>query len=132
MPQEVWQITLRTPEVQQAVHSAVLQGLQDFLALDVVPDAVRLSPVSPENPSLLEARGEKRRDTGHNRRTIDFLVEETEDGPKGYVFTQSGYGGWLEIGTRKMIARPYLYPALQLNTGKYVPTVAEKLQELYA
>lgn len=25
------------------------------------------------------------------------------------VYTQSGYGGWLELGTKKMSARPYIY-----------------------
>jgi hypothetical protein len=25
------------------------------------------------------------------------------------VYTQSGYGGWLELGTKRMAARPYIY-----------------------
>jgi hypothetical protein len=29
------------------------------------------------------------------------------------IYTQSGYGGYLELGTAKMDARPYIYPAFQ-------------------
>ena len=27
------------------------------------------------------------------------------------IYTQSGYGGWLELGTKRMYARPYIIPA---------------------
>ncbi len=29
------------------------------------------------------------------------------------IYTQSGYGGYLELGTAKMSAKPYIYPAFQ-------------------
>lgn len=45
--------------------------------------------------------------TGNNRDSINFTV----DGLKGQVFTESGYGGWLEVGTYKMHPRPYFQPA---------------------
>jgi HK97 gp10 family phage protein len=48
--------------------------------------------------------------TGHNRDSINFeMTGET----KARVFTESGYGGWLEIGTTKMAARPYFRPAFE-------------------
>ena len=48
-------------------------------------------------------------DTGHNRDSIDY----TANGLNGEIFTQSGYGGWLEVGTSKMAARPYFRPAFE-------------------
>jgi hypothetical protein len=66
--------------------------------------------------------------TGHNRRsvTVDFYkpngtvktkgemgkAANEADIPKGQmgfrIYTQSGYGGFLEIGTRRMAAQPYI------------------------
>ena len=48
-------------------------------------------------------------DTGHNRDSIDY----TANGLSGEIFTQSGYGGWLEVGTSKMDAQPYFRPAFE-------------------
>jgi HK97 gp10 family phage protein len=47
--------------------------------------------------------------TGHNARSIDHKVTDDEL----QVYTESGYGGWLEIGTSKMEARPYFRPAFE-------------------
>lgn len=49
-------------------------------------------------------------DTGNNRDSIKFGQEQA-----GHfiVYTESGYGGWLEIGTEKRPATPYLRPAYQ-------------------
>ena len=47
--------------------------------------------------------------TGHNRDSITWRKI-----PNGVdVHTESGYGGWLEIGTRHMEARPYFRPAFE-------------------
>lgn len=79
-------------------------------------------------------------DTGTNRRSItaDYsdgngvnTVGETvsassnEGMPTGgdigfRVYTQSGYGGWLEIGTKRMPARPYIGPAFTTSVNGLV------------
>jgi hypothetical protein len=49
-------------------------------------------------------------DTGNNRASISYLV-----GNKGTfaIGTTSGYGAYLELGTRVMAARPYFLPAAE-------------------
>ena len=42
--------------------------------------------------------------TGHNRGSIAM----DRHGINGRVYTQSGYGGWLEIGTSRMAPRLYI------------------------
>jgi len=46
--------------------------------------------------------------TGNNSRSIRYEVK----GLTGSVYSTSGYGGYLEIGTSKMSAYPYFRPAL--------------------
>lgn len=49
-------------------------------------------------------------DSGHNRDSI--AMKDNGDG-SFKVHTESGYGGWLDIGTARMPARPYFAPAFQ-------------------
>lgn len=83
---------------------------RDIFELDIKPEAVRESPV----------------DRGTNRRSIDVDSQPGLFGTVWRIFTQSGYGGFLELGTRYLSARPYIYPAFQkfkkkLTEGIKVP-----------
>ena len=49
--------------------------------------------------------------TGNNSRSIAYTVGKLT----GSVFSTSGYGGFLETGTRYMGAYPYFKPALDRN-----------------
>lgn len=49
-------------------------------------------------------------DTGTNRRSI---IWRNINGRLWVVATTSGYGGFLELGTSKMPARPYLKPSFE-------------------
>ena len=62
--------------------------------------------------------------TGHNSRSIDFNIK----GLTGSVYSTSGYGGFLETGTARMPARPYMKPALDRNIGKFQGKVETKLR----
>lgn len=48
-------------------------------------------------------------DTGTNRASITWDESEKQF----RVYTQSGYGAYLELGTSKMQAKPYIYPAFE-------------------
>jgi hypothetical protein len=80
----------------RAVIAAASLWMQDRLesfARLMVGGAKHLSPV----------------DTGHNRDSVTWRKI-----PNGVdVHTESGYGGWLEIGTQDMAARPYFRPAFE-------------------
>jgi HK97 gp10 family phage protein len=95
-------LNLKTPQARAKAQAAVLRATVEWLEEDVIPTAKRNSPVL----------------TGHNASTIDGKVEETPQGPMAVVYTQSGYGGYLEVGTSRMRARPYIWPALQENVDK--------------
>jgi hypothetical protein len=120
---------LRVNEVQKIVHEAAFIAVQEVFSLDIVPEAKRLSPVSPDNPKIV---GSKYKDTGHNRRSIDATVYDSPEGPRAELSTSSGYGAWLEIGTRLMAARPYLYPAFMKFIGKLGEIISAKLKALNA
>lgn len=88
---------LKTKEAGAKIEKAAEKAVKDVV-VDIASDSVKESPV----------------DTGHNRRSIDYEAK----GLEGAVFSTSGYGGFLETGTSKMAARPYMKPALDKNIGK--------------
>jgi len=96
---------LRIPEVQNIMKEATEKALRDVV-VDIANDAAKGSPVL----------------TGNNRRSIKFEVgpnaEVAKGDLEGAIYSTSGYGGYLETGTRRgMAARPYLKPALDRNIG---------------
>ena len=95
---EFFRLSLNIDDASKTVDDAIVAG--ELTALEhTVADAKELSP--------------KR--TGTNADSIQKRLRRVKDGTKGTVFTESGYGGWIEAGTRKMGPHPYLYPAAQQN-----------------
>ncbi len=88
------QMNLQTGAVGEKVRKAASQTLKDT-TIDIAHDVVEGSPVL----------------TGNNRRSIQYDIKELE----ASVFSTSGYGGFLETGTKRMSARPYFKPALDKN-----------------
>jgi len=92
-----------TEEIAQRAFRAV----QETFEIDVKKRAVELSPVRKVK---FRVHG-RWFPGGTNRRSIDTEVSRESQGILARLFTQSGYGGYLELGTYKMRARPYLFPA---------------------
>jgi len=125
-------VTVRVNEdAKRQAKNAVLTAVTEAFQLDMVPKAKELSPVTPEgleynrlkrpHAKLTDVGG-----TGTNRRSIDSEVREVSEGVKGSMFTTSGYGGWLEVGTSKMRAQPYIWPAFRM----YVGGIAKRVKDI--
>ena len=67
----------------------------------------------------MEASNLSPRDTGNNASSITSEVERKGLRITGRVYTQTGYGGWLEVGTSRMAARPYMAPAYRFARAKF-------------
>ena len=107
-----FQLQQQLGEIFRRLQDATEGGLEEALLFDVLPTAVRLSPVK----------------SGTNRRSIDIEVKTTLSGKvEGSIFTQSGYGGWLEVGTSRMGARPYLRPAVERNRDAILKAIKRRI-----
>ena len=106
-------LTLRTDETKQQVLDAIFQATQEVFELDIKPAAADASP----------------KKTGTNARSIDADVTQQPDGVHAELYTQSGYGGYLELGTRHMSPKPYLNPAFEEGIASLPEKVKEKLDE---
>lgn len=100
-------LNLKVKEVQEATREATEKGLKDII-VDIARDAIK------DSPKL----------TGNNMRSIRYEAE----GLEGSVYSTSGYGGYLETGTVKMPARPYMKPALDRNIRKLPERIKEHLR----
>lgn len=78
-----------------------------------------------------DARARVRVDTGQTKRGI--LIETSYD-DRGFAVIatnpdEPGLPGWLEFGTNKMTASPFLFNAARLEEGAYLRRVAEALDD---
>lgn len=114
MSKSGWTFNLRTAEATKEIHSAALAGTDDtFIELKA------------------EAQDEAhfgRYDTHTTQRSIDYKVEDTAKGPKGTIFTQSGHGGFVEVGTKKMAAEPFLMPSFLKIKPNFFVNIAARLK----
>jgi HK97 gp10 family phage protein len=127
-------LNLRLLPMLANMKAVIVSATQDLFEEEIVPTAKDLSPVTEEGYArnvVLKAEhklgGRRVGGTGTNRRSIDSAVSDVPEGVKAQLFTQSGYGGYLELGTGKMRAQPYLNPAFDMHIGELPEKVKEKL-----
>ena len=111
-------------EAPKLVKAQIDKAIRDVFQLDILPEAIRNSPVTPEGMAYNQAKFDsknhrpetkidpvKLKGTGHNRQSLDVEFTNTQSGTQVKLFGQSGYSGYLEVGTSKMRAQPYIWPA---------------------
>lgn len=90
-------LALKRSAFDAKLRRAIADGMEEALDDPIKTAAVQGSPYR----------------RGTNRRSIDFDVDRAK--LTGRLFTQSGYGGYLEVGTSRMGPRPYMVPAVERN-----------------
>lgn len=133
MSEAIVKVTIN-PNLKEQLDAIRSKAVRDVFNLDILPEAISKSPVTPEGVAYNQAKFEaenhkpgteidpvKLKGTGHNRQSLDVEFTETPSGTEAKLFSQSGYGGYLEVGTSKMRAQPYIWPAFL----KFVKKIAE-------
>jgi len=123
------ELNLKVDEAIKQVSEANKLAMRDTVVA-VTHDAVQLSPWLTGNNrrSIVgEASGMGAVASGGEGRA-ERMVDDSKT--EGAIYSTSGYGGFLETGTSKMAARPYIKPASDKNftAEKYASKVKEHLK----
>lgn len=115
-------LNLKTKEVTEAVNKAAKLAMRDTV-VDILGGAVR-------NHSYKDV-------TGNNTRSLAMEASGFGSGEgivdqnkiEGAVYSTSGYGGYIETGTVKMAARPYIKPQADIHVPKLPERIKEHLSD---
>jgi hypothetical protein len=112
-------LNLKTNEAKDKVIKAAREGMRDTV-VEIQSEAVHSHPYKDR--------------TGTNTRSITaeasgFGSNQVVDPSKieGAIFSTSGYGGFLETGTVRMSAFPYIKPAADKKVPKFPDNVKKHL-----
>jgi HK97 gp10 family phage protein len=114
-------LNLHTAEALFYVNEALYEATQEVVGFEAVATAKELCPVLPKPTS--------ERIPGELRDSIDAKVRRDKKGVRARMTTATGYGGYVEQGTKNMTREPYLWPAFESNIGKLPAAVKERLTE---
>jgi HK97 gp10 family phage protein len=122
---------LDTTEALYFIKQALFDATEEVVGFDTVATAKQLCPILP-TPSMERYPGEL-------RDSISSKVSKVKNGVRASVFTETdaewssknssgkGYGGFVELGTKKMGAQPFIFPAFEQNIGRLPGIVQEAL-----
>lgn len=100
------------PEFLKAVQNAAKAATRDTFK-EIRADAQQRSP--------------KR--TGDNAESIAVKVRSYPGKVTASIYTQSGYGGYVERGTSKVAPEPYIYPAVEAGLTNLADNIRTRLEE---
>lgn len=113
-------LNLHTTEALYFVKEALFDACQEVIAVDAVEGAKELAPVLPKATT--------ERTPGELRDSIDATVRHDKKGVRARITTSCGFGGYVELGTQKAQAEPYIYPAFETNIQKLPQAVKDNLE----
>ncbi len=140
------------PTASQEFRDAIAQATAEVFVYDIWPAAVEGSPVAKgkQHGGSYVGGGTNRRSItvelvpfsgpnqvvggqGEDKQGRPFetgggIAAQNPDGVTAAIFTQSGYGGFLEVGTRFMTARAYIFPAVE----RFIQKIAEVARAIIA
>lgn len=114
-------LNLTTELAKKQVKDSLFTAVKEIAEQEILPDAKARSPKSEElRPD----------ETIHNADSLAVKVSRVKAGVKMRLFSQSGHGGYLEIGTSKIAAEPYMMPAFQAHISSVYGKVKEKIKSI--
>ena len=115
------ELNLKIPEVIAKCKEAARLGIRDTL-VPITSDIINIHPWKNR--------------TGNNMRSIAMEVSGMgdnqvvdPDGTEGAVYSTSGYGGYLETGTKRngYVGFPYFRPALDRHKDELIPNIKKHM-----
>lgn len=101
-----------TDEVISEIDSAVMRAME-IIGLKAESYAKRICPV----------------DTGRLRNSISHTTAREGDGYSAMIGTNVEYARYVEMGTSRMRAQPYLRPAAKDHTAEYANIIVNELKK---
>lgn len=97
--------------------SKLKKSLQDKVKLIAIKDVVKTNGAELTKEMINKAQFKKGYSTGATRRSITTSIEN--NGLTAKVGPHTHYAGYLEKGTRKMSAQPFVKPAFNIQKVKF-------------
>jgi HK97 gp10 family phage protein len=113
-------LNLRTTAAKKEARDAIFAATREMFDKKILPLAKHLSP---REATLRPGKV-------HNADSLEVRTKRTDKGVTATMFSQSGHGGYDEIGTSKMAAQPYMLPAFSANIGSLPAAVREKINAI--
>jgi len=103
-------VNIKSEELNKKVAEASKQAMRDTV-VEVTNDAVKESPwITGNNRRMLVGEVSGMGVVATEEGQCERLVDDSQI--EGAVYSTSGYGGYLEVGTSKMPPQPYIKPAM--------------------
>lgn len=119
------------PRFGDQVAGAVKTGIDRGMRA-IVRTAARLSPYrTGHNARMVSYTTSWGSGSGPLRNETSALGSSVQDSKhRAAIMTGSGYGGWLELGTGTMKARPYIRPAVEQEAMYLLRSIRDALRSI--